>query len=274
MKTIQERFALLQDALIRSGMPVERVEPFPSVCAPFGDDLSEYGFERVSWAPYVWQGSVRLPSNHQLFAEHRIFAIGLASVFACLQVNCKPGNKVLDMCAAPGIKSLCLQLLHQNQLDLYVNDLSHDRLIRLRSLFEQFSCPLPTFSNQPGQTLARVYPEQSFDAVLLDAPCSGEGTILGGDDAALQTWSPAKVKRLAGLQRKLLMTADKLCAANGTLVYATCTLNKTENESVIRKSGLPEPVVAQDSQQQLRPGQAVRLLPSKLSIGFFVANIR
>ncbi len=66
------------------------------------------------------------------------------------------------MCAAPGIKSLYLQLLHNRALNMYVNDLSHARLLRLRLLFEKFDVPMPTFTNQIGQSLLGKYPNNSL----------------------------------------------------------------------------------------------------------------
>ncbi len=252
------------------------VEVKPTLCAPYDDDLDGYGFKRIEWAPMIWQGIEPLPANHSLLTESRVFSIGLSSVMACLQLKLSAGDKLLDMCAAPGIKSLYLQLLHNKKLDLCVNDLSHQRLLRLRHLFQQFDIPQPTYSNQPGQTLASRYIRGHFDAILLDAPCSGEGTVFGGDTAALQAWSPAKVKRLSQLQRKLILTAKTLLKPNGQLVYATCTLNDLENERALKKAGAPVSSTIQLSIPQpthLQTGEAVRVLPSHEGIGFFVAKI-
>lgn len=255
---------------------IDIVEVKPTLCTPYGDDLSQLGFARIDWAPMIWQGSEPLPADHSLLAENRVFSIGLSSVMACLQLKLSAGDKLHDMCAAPGIKSLYLQLLHNKKLDLYANDLSHQRLLRLRRLFEQFGIPQPTYSNQPGQTLTSRYTDGYFDAILLDAPCSGEGTVFGGDTAALQAWSPAKVKRLSQLQRKLILTAKTLIKPEGQLIYATCTLNQSENERVLRKANMSVGNTMQLSTPQkvdLQSMEAVRVLPSSSGIGFFVAKI-
>lgn len=273
MHTMKERFATMQDALSFLGN-LEPQAVSPTLCAPYGDDLSGFGFEQVKWAPYIWQsGGEPLPKDHELFTDHRVFAIGLASVLACLQLELRPGSKVLDMCAAPGIKSLYLQLIHDKKLNLYVNDVSHDRLVRLRLLFEQFSVPLPQFTKQAGQSLLRAYDKHSFDAVIIDAPCSGEGNILAGDAEALKTWSPAKVRRLADLQRKLIKTGLSLVKPEGQLLYATCTLNTHENETALRKAGvgLGKVETGTIDFRQLTIGEGYRLLPSENSIGFFVS---
>ena len=75
-----------------------------------------------------------------------------------------------------------------------------------------------------------------FDAVIIDAPCSGEGNIMAGDEQALKTWSLAKVRRLAEMQRKLLKAGASLVKSDGQLIYSTCTLNTHENENVLRKA--------------------------------------
>lgn len=248
---------------------------FPTLCAPYDDDLSSLGFERVVWAPYVWQGTQKLSKEHELITSRRVFSIGLASVLTCLQLDLSAGDKVLDMCAAPGIKSLYLQILYKKSLDVYVNDISHPRLVRLRRLFDDFKIPTPTFTNQPGQTLAQRYKRNYFDAVVIDAPCSGEGNIFAGDTEALESWSQAKVRRLAQLQRKLLITGSQLLKHDGVFVYATCTLNQYENEKSIKKAGFSVENIEVSSLENLKlsPRSAYRILPSKISIGFFVATL-
>ncbi len=267
----KELLASLSDIVI-----ADFVTTRPVLCAPFNDDLSSFDFQPVEWAPMIWIGNEPLPKDHELFKNNRVFAIGLASVLACLQLDVMRGDKVLDMCAAPGIKSLYLQLLHDKSLDLYVNDISHDRLLRLRHLFEQFHVSLPTFSQQPGQSLLNRYKEASFDTVIIDAPCSGEGNIFAGDTRALENWSLAKVKRLAQLQRKLLIAGIQLVKDGGSFVYATCTLNTNENEGALRKAGLMLSRVEKGmlTYKKLEDAEGFRIMPSGQSIGFFVAKIR
>lgn len=274
MKTGKERLRQLKESLVELG-DLDIVNVKPTICTPYGDDLSQFGFERVEWAPMIWQGDTPLPDDHPLLKESRVFSIGLSSVLACLQLQLKARDKLLDMCAAPGVKSLYLQLLYNKKIQLYVNDLSHDRLLRVRRLFDLFDIPQPTYSNQPGQSLLNKFDLRYFDAIIIDAPCSGEGTIFEGDESALNAWSPAKVKRLAQLQRKLIIAAQKLATKDGQIIYSTCTLNMHENERTIKKAGiivtttpLPKP-----KHILLTPKTAIRLLPSQAGIGFFVAKI-
>ncbi|HMT18711.1 MAG TPA: hypothetical protein PKD20_00675 [Candidatus Saccharibacteria bacterium] len=274
-KNSSERKKELLTSLSNTGV-ADFVITRPVLCTPYNDDLRSFDFQPVEWAPMIWIGNEPLPKDHELFKHNRVFAIGLASVLACLQLDVSSCDIVLDMCAAPGIKSLYLQLLHDKSLDLYVNDISHDRLLRLRHLFEQFQVPLPTFSQQPGQSLLNRYQEASFDAVIIDAPCSGEGNIFAGDNRALENWSLAKVKRLAQLQRKLLIAGMHLVKESGSFVYATCTLNTNENEGALRKAGLMLSRVEKDvlTYKKLGNAEGFRIIPSGQSIGFFVAKIK
>lgn len=104
----------------------------------------------------------------------------------------------------------------------------------------------------------------------------GEGVILGGDDKLLKTWSTAKVKRLQQIQIRILKSAWSLLKPGGRLVYATCTLNKNENERVVKKAlGVDLSVTTGELSLQtipiLRDQEAWRILPSDNSIGFFVS---
>jgi 16S rRNA C967 or C1407 C5-methylase (RsmB/RsmF family) len=122
----------------------------------------------------------------------------------------------------------------------------------------------------------RAYEPEFFDRIIIDAPCSGEGVALGGDNKTLDAWSPAKVRRLQQLQIKIVKSAWKLLKPNGRLVYATCTLNRNENERVIKKSlgtslEIQETSLDTSNLLTLDNGNALRILPSSSSIGFFVA---
>lgn len=222
--------------------------------------------------PVSWSRAGYRPTTKPVDGEY----MGLASMAAVEQLDLAHDQlKVLDICAAPGMKSL-YTLLSYPTIKMYVNDLSEQRLIRLKTLYKKYGITAERITKQDGATLSRTYPAESFNRIILDAPCSGEGVILGDDPAMLSTWSPAKVKRLQQLQIKLLKDAWKLLAPNGRLVYATCTLNKNENERVIKKAlGIQldarVTTLSPSKLTILRPNNACRILPSEHSIGFFYA---
>jgi 16S rRNA C967 or C1407 C5-methylase (RsmB/RsmF family) len=183
------------------------------------------------------------------------------------------GERVLDMCAAPGMKSLYLHALAPD-IKLYSNDLSADRIGRMRRLFDKHGVSAE-ITKSDARFLGDVYDEAFFDKVLIDAPCSGEGLAMVGNQKQAEAWSPAKVKRLQQLQIKILKTGWRLLRPGGTLVYATCTLNKNENERVIHKALKIDVTTTQaplslQTLPNLAHADSIRILPSSASIGFFM----
>lgn len=276
MKTLEERKALLASALSFLG-PLDElmVRTKPTLCSP-EVDLGKYGFRRVSWAPYMWIGETPLQKDHELFKNNKIFSFGLASAYTCLALDILNGQTLLDVCAAPGLKSAYLQLLTGNTIDLYVNDVSKERMARLKRLHGSLGLNMPTATVMPGQYLNKTYERGSFDRILIDAPCSGEGQILAGDETSLQTWSPAKVKRLQQLQRLLIRGAVPLLKSDGQIIYSTCTLNKVENEKSVKKyiHSVTQQKVNEDTCPELSSGDSIRIIPSEFSIGFYIASLK
>lgn len=196
--------------------------------------------------------------------------------------------RVLDVCAAPGMKGLYMSYARPD-IEYYCNDLSKDRLSRLKRLFDKHNREIKGLTHYDARFIDRAYEPESFDRVIIDAPCSAEGVALGGDEASAETWSPAKVKRLQQLQVAIVKSAWKLVRPGGRLVYATCTLNLNENERVLKKAlgiscntttrplQLGElPTIILQLQKNGTPEQSVpalRILPSQNSIGFFIASV-
>lgn len=174
--------------------------------------------------------------------ERQPYFIDAASVAAalCLPV-CLPGGsgnggpvKVLDLCAAPGGKSLVLAGGLGGGCQLFSNELSPDRKARLDNVLAS-SLPASlrnrvTTSCSDGATWCRREGE-SFSAILLDAPCSSERHVLA-DDKYLSQWSASRIKSLASRQWALLSSAWRLLVPGGFLLYATCALAPDENDGV------------------------------------------
>lgn len=155
-----------------------------------------------------------------------------SSMLPPLALKPNPGERVLDLCAAPGGKSAQLALMMQNRGTLVVNDLSFNRLRALRATQERLGLKNMVLCAQEGQKLLKDHPPY-FDKVLVDAPCSCEGTL-----RKRGKWSYAPdegdfKKRLIATQKALLLQALKLTKPGGRVVYSTCTIDPLENESVL-----------------------------------------
>ena len=177
------------------------------------------------------------------------------------------GKRVLDLCAAPGGKTAQLACHLPEDGVLVSNDVVFSRARILQSNLERMGVENALVTCNPPADFAALFPEW-FDAVLVDAPCSGEG-MFRKEDAARRDWSPASVEACARRQSDILDCAAHALRAGGFLLYSTCTLNTTENEDVVKtflKTHDFETVPVHDPlKNQCRPGfdlpDAIRVFP-------------
>lgn len=168
-----------------------------------------------------------------LLDEHRrglFVAQDVSSMIPPLVLNPKAGDVVLDMTAAPGMKTCQMAELMQNQGAIVALDSNRERLKGLRFNLNR----LGVINTLVVQAFSESFrPRLQFDKVLLDAPCSSEGVVRKRWDA-LKNWSPNLVMRKAELQKQLIRTAFDCLKEGGELVYSTCTLSPEENEEIIQ----------------------------------------
>ncbi len=177
----------------------------------------------------------------------------------------QPGDRVLDLCAAPGSKAGHLAWFMQNQGELVVNELSRNRSQRLQRNLKLMNIHATVLTG-PGESLGRRL-GPTFDRVLVDVPCSGTGRVWLGEPRTWSEWSARAVKRLAKLQRMLLHSGIAALKPGGTLVYSTCSLLKEENEAVLEK--IPHDVTVEWTQRFTpKPAEPV------IEEGFFLARLR
>ena len=212
---------------------------------------------------------------------------GLTSMLPPIVLNPEQEEMILDLCAAPGGKATYLAQLIQNRGAVVANDFRTNRLRILRSHIDRLGATSIFVSSYQGQ----AFPKRIlFDKILLDPPCSAEGTYRSGFQRPLSE-TPYVVRRLSQLQRNLLRRALDLLCNDGTLVYSTCTYAPEENEAVIDeviKTGqaeiLPISIPFPHSQgltswegKRFHPDlmKAVRIYPHQVnSWGFFIAHLR
>lgn len=160
---------------------------------------------------------------------------------SCIVANIVPvlndNSSILDMCAAPGGKSLILAQKLQGKGELFCNELSTTRRGRLKNVLHDY---LPTQFQQnikvigrDATTIGMKYPNY-YDAVLLDAPCSSEEHLIHSP-THLNEWTPKRSKKLASLQYSLLCSALLTVKSQGAIIYSTCSINPQENDQVIAK---------------------------------------
>jgi len=157
-----------------------------------------------------------------------VFIQEAASMIPPIVLDPQPGEKILDMCASPGSKATQIGQYLQNKGVLIANDYKIDRMKALGLNMQRMgiTCAMTTMMQ------GRFFNGFEFDRILVDAPCSGTGTIRKSLKT-LRMWNPNMVKRLAGTQKQLIDTAFNNLKTGGTMVYSTCTLEPEEDESVI-----------------------------------------
>lgn len=197
-----------------------------------------YSLQKIPWLNngyWINESEKTLPAGLGNLIEHQagLFYIQEASsmlpVSALFAANPNP-HYVLDMAAAPGSKTTQIAAQMQNNGLIIANELSSSRLKGLFSNVQRCGVSNTALTHYDASLIGEMLPE-SFDAILLDAPCGGEGTVRKDPDA-LTNWSLDSVLSMATLQKKLIISAYKALKPGGTLVYSTCTLSKEENQQV------------------------------------------
>jgi NOL1/NOP2/sun family putative RNA methylase len=190
------------------------------------------GMERVPWYEHAYY----IPED---FSKKDAFIFDPVSLVPCLALAPQNHESILDMCAAPGTKTFILSFMTSNEATIVANDISFQRTKRLKFNVEKFGLSVNTM-NVSGRKI-----EGSFDRILLDAPCSGEGMV-NKKEKLFEHWSEKAVRFLARKQKKLITHAFDLLKPGGTLVYSTCTFEPEENEGVVdyllRKGGAVEEI--------------------------------
>ena len=144
----------------------------------------------------------------------------------------KSGAKILDVCAAPGGKSVQLSFKAGDGGLLISNEVDKKRVRALLSNVERMGLKNTIVTSLETDKLGKMY-RGYFDVVLVDAPCSGEG-MFRKYDVALGDWSEKKVASCAALQRKILSDVCETVANDGLLIYSTCTFSEEENENCVK----------------------------------------
>ena len=158
----------------------------------------------------------------------------LSSMLSVIALDPQPNETILDLCAAPGSKTSQIAAKMQNQGNLFANDVKIDRIKILSSTLEKTGVTNAIVTRNDGVNLCQKLSKRrfKFDKILLDAPCSGEGTLRSSPKTFLM-WNHKVVESLSRLQKKLIANAINCLKVNGTLVYSTCTHAPEENEHVV-----------------------------------------
>ena len=200
-----------------------------------------------------WPEALQVPTTqriealrHPLHREGYVYAQSLSSQAASRALDPRPGEDIVDLCAAPGSKTGHIAAL-MGAGCLVANEVSKGRTYKLKDVLFR----LGAMSHEGLDLRVRTGDgvrfrghRDSFDRILVDAPCSGEGRFHVEDPASWQGWSLRKIKGCASKQKALLHAAIEAVKPGGVVLYATCTLAPEENEGVIARALERYPQVA------------------------------
>lgn len=198
-----------------------------------GQVSEQFHLEKIPWAKegYYYDGQTR-PGKHP-YHDAGVYYIQEPSAMAVVELlDPQPGERILDLCAAPGGKTTHIAERLQGKGLLVSNEIHPARARILSQNVERMGIPNAVVTNEDSGKLTRYFPE-FFDRIVVDAPCSGEGMFRKEEGAADQ-WSPDHVVLCEMRQAEILDNAASMLKCGGRLVYSTCTFSPEENEGSIQ----------------------------------------
>ena len=158
----------------------------------------------------------------------------IASMLPIIALNPKPEEILLDLCSSPGSKTTQAAAKMKNTGTIIANEVSFGRIKILSSNLQRCGVTNSIITKKDGITLCKRLEKEKikFDKILVDAPCSGEGTIRSTPKTC-KMWNPKTIKSLSKLQKALVSSAIKILKPNGELIYSTCTHSPEENEEIV-----------------------------------------
>ena len=232
----------------------------------------------VPWEPEGFYYDPETRPGLHVYHEAGVYYLQEASAMAPVALlDPKPGERVCDLCAAPGGKTTQIAGRMLGRGFLVCNEINPKRAKILSRNIERMGVANALVTNEPPETLASRFPG-FFDRVLVDAPCSGEG-MFRKEEAAVTDWSQETVQMCARRQREILDSAARLVRPGGRLVYSTCTFAPEEDEETVAAFLEAHPEFTQEPVEApwFVPGEnaSYRMWPHKLlGEGHFAAVLR
>ncbi|MGN1319031.1 MAG: RsmF rRNA methyltransferase first C-terminal domain-containing protein [Lachnospirales bacterium] len=202
------------------------------------DDLKKmvgWKLESVPWCKegFYYDGENVRPAKHPYYAAGLFYIQEPSAMSTGAMLNVEPGDRVADLCAAPGGKSTQVAAKLKGEGVLVTNDISASRCKALLKNIEVSGVSNAIITNEDPKNLADKF-EGYFNKIIVDAPCSGEG-MFRKDEGAVKSWETHKTEFCCSLQRDILKSAAKMLSNDGYIAYSTCTFAPEEDEGMIQE---------------------------------------
>ncbi len=253
--------------------------------------ISPFEIRPVPWIEngFYYDGETAAPSRHPYYFAGLYYLQEPSAMTPASRLPIEPGDRVLDVCAAPGGKATELGARLQGIGVLIANDISNSRAKGLLKNIEVFGIGnVLVLSEEPGKLVG--YFKEYFDKILIDAPCSGEG-MFRKDRKMIKAWEEHGPEFFANLQKSIIIQAAEMLKPGGMMLYSTCTFDGRENEQMVEyllerhpefeilsitpydgfAHGIPELTKSKDEAYK----RTVRIFPHKMKgEGHFLALLR
>lgn len=217
----------VEEELVKNGVEFDKVR----ITETESKTDSETDFDFNFNAYVIYNKNEKDLSKLKIYEDGKIYVQSISSMIPPIILRPEPGERVLDMAAAPGSKTTQMAAMMNNEGYILANEIDKFRCEKLKYNVEKQGASIVHIINKDGTQLNNS--AKSFDKILVDAPCSGEGRFIVSNKKTYEHWSLKMQKELVEIQKKLLSNAINLCKINGTILYSTCALSLAENEKVI-----------------------------------------
>ncbi|MCT7873815.1 MAG: RsmF rRNA methyltransferase first C-terminal domain-containing protein [Lactobacillus iners] len=199
---------------------------------PLKYDYTNVKYNLDHQIPYIDNGYYgEISGNDSEWIGGYVYSQDPSAMYPATIADIKPGEYVLDLCAAPGGKSTIIASKLKNEGVLVANEISSKRAKELRENLEKWGTSNVIITNESPERLVKKF-KNFFDTIIVDAPCSGEGMFRKSDDA-IKYWSQEYVLTCQARQQNILNCAVDMLKNNGKLVYSTCTYSPEEDEQIV-----------------------------------------
>lgn len=196
------------------------------------EKICPFTIKRIPWTSNgYYYDSKEQPARHPYYYAGLYYIQEPSAMTPASLLPVTPGDKVLDICAAPGGKSTELGAKLKGEGLLVSNDISNSRAKALLKNIELFGIRNPLVLSEAPNKLADYFPGY-FDKILIDAPCSGEG-MFRKSPAIMKNWEQYGVEYYNKLQKEIILFAAKMLKPGGMMLYSTCTFSPEENEGTL-----------------------------------------
>lgn len=196
------------------------------------EQISPFDLTKIPWCSNgFYYKKEENPARHPYYHAGLYYIQEPSAMTPASFLPVEPGDKVLDLCAAPGGKTTELGAKLKGKGVLVSNDISISRTKALLHNIELNGIPnIVVLSEDPSKLTGKFH--SYFDKILVDAPCSGEG-MFRKDPLMVREWSPDKVEKYSTIQKEIILEAAKMLKPGGMMIYSTCTFAPEENEQTI-----------------------------------------